>query len=166
VATGVYFYFKSLACGIAAFFSGVLIDIDHIFDCYVNHGIRFNLRNLYEYCESVRFRRLALVFHSFELIIILWALIFIFDLGDIWKAVTIGITHHVSLDHIGNWMAKKLAARTFSKPFPRKEFLDAVKEVLKELETFNLQLPPMGANPPPPGTPPGVQRQPPPDRKK
>ncbi len=34
------------------------------------------------------------------------------------------------------------------------------KEVLKELETFNLQLPPMGANPPPAGGPPGAPRQP------
>lgn len=34
------------------------------------------------------------------------------------------------------------------------------KEVLKELETFNLQLPPMGANPPPNANPPGTPRQP------
>jgi len=31
------------------------------------------------------------------------------------------------------------------------------KEVLKELETFNLQLPPIGTSNPPPGTPPGQQ---------
>lgn len=37
------------------------------------------------------------------------------------------------------------------------------KEVLKELETFNLQLPPMGANPQPPGGNPN-SRQMPPDR--
>ncbi len=36
------------------------------------------------------------------------------------------------------------------------------KEVLKELETFNLQLPPMGMSPPPPGAPP--PRQSPQDR--
>lgn len=34
------------------------------------------------------------------------------------------------------------------------------KEVLKELETFNLQLPPMGSNATPPNTPPGAPRQP------
>lgn len=34
------------------------------------------------------------------------------------------------------------------------------KEVLKELETFNLQLPPMGANPAPPNGQPGSPRQP------
>ncbi|NQT07370.1 MAG: hypothetical protein HQ575_07515 [Candidatus Omnitrophica bacterium] len=95
-------HFKSLACGVASFLSGVFLDIDHIFDCYLNHGRDFKLSNLYRYCMEVRFDKLTLFLHSYELLAVFWVLIYLFSMGDIWKALAIGATQHILFDQVFN----------------------------------------------------------------
>lgn len=102
IGAAVYLYFKSLACGIASFLTGVFLDVDHFIDCYINYGLMFDLRNFYSYCMQTKFDRLTLLFHSYELVIILWVAIFVFTLDDIWKAVAIGVTQHIIIDHFVN----------------------------------------------------------------
>lgn len=108
IGTAVYLYFKSLACGIASFLAGVLIDIDHIFDCYLNHGTHFKLKDIYNYCMEVKFDKLTFIFHSYELLAILWAMTLIFSFGNIWKAVAIGLTQHIIFDQIVNTHIRKM----------------------------------------------------------
>jgi len=91
-----------VVCGIAAFLTGVFLDIDHLIDCYINHGPHFDLKNFYSYCREIRFERLTLIFHSYELIALFWLSIFIFSLGDIYKAMAIGMTQHLIFDQLAN----------------------------------------------------------------
>lgn len=102
IGTAVGLYFRSLICGAASFFAGVLMDIDHVFDGFLNYGPNLSLVKLYKYCEEVRFKWLTLVFHSYEVIILFWILIFAFSLGKIWVAIAIGATQHLIFDQITN----------------------------------------------------------------
>ena len=109
----VYIYFESVSCAIASFLTGVFLDLDHVADCYMNHGRSFRLRDLYTYCREVRFKRLSLVFHSYELILVFWVLIFVFSLGDIWKAAAIGATQHIFFDQLANIKHRKMDWRGY-----------------------------------------------------
>lgn len=111
-----------MACGAASFLAGVFIDIDHVFDFVWNYGPRFNVRKFYDYCMDCRYERLSLIFHSYELIVGLWIAIFALSLGDIWKAVAIGLTQHLILDNVRNiylgkmtWPAYFFSYRLFHK---------------------------------------------------
>lgn len=84
------------------------MDIDHLFDCYLNYGPHFKLEDLYHCCEEVKFKRLSLVFHSYELLAIFWISIFVFSLDNIWKAIGIGATQHLLFDQVRNISVQKL----------------------------------------------------------
>ncbi len=113
IGAAVYLYFKSLACGVASFLAGVFLDIDHLFDCYINYGLGFKLENFYTYCRETKFRKIVLIFHSYELIIIFWAAIFIFSLGDIAKSIAIGMTQHLIFDQLNNVKRVKADGRIY-----------------------------------------------------
>ena len=113
LSTAVAIYFRSVLCGAVSFLSGVFIDIDHVFDYLINHGIRINIAKLYEYCANINYRRLSLIFHSYELVALLWVSIVVFQLGDIWKALTIGIAQHLILDTVRNISLNKLNWRAY-----------------------------------------------------
>jgi hypothetical protein len=59
------------------------------------------------------YKRLTLIFHSYELIAVLWGAIFLFSLGDIWKAVAAGATIHLVLDHARNLSCGKMGIWTY-----------------------------------------------------
>ncbi len=46
--------------------------------------------------------RIYILFHSYELIALLWIAIYAFSLSDIWKAVAIGFTQHLIFDQLTN----------------------------------------------------------------
>lgn len=82
--------------------AGVLTDLDHLIDYFKNHGFTLNPRNVYNACLEIRFKTLYLVFHSYEIVIALWAAIFALSLSSAWKALAIGITQHIIFDQITN----------------------------------------------------------------
>ncbi|MFH1752740.1 MAG: hypothetical protein ABH875_01005 [Candidatus Omnitrophota bacterium] len=89
--------------------AGIAIDTDHIFDYWMSYGLRrFSLKRFYTCSYRVRYERLTLIFHSYELIILFWLAIWIFSLSDIWKAVAIGFTQHLLLDHLRNLFVGKM----------------------------------------------------------
>jgi hypothetical protein len=99
---GVGLAFKSAKCAVVSFASGVLIDIDHLFDYYSNHGFTLQLKKMYDTFVAVNLRRIYIFLHSGELVIILWVLIYVFSLSNCWKAFAIGLTQHLILDQITN----------------------------------------------------------------
>ncbi|MDB4349526.1 hypothetical protein OAA99_01070 [Omnitrophica bacterium] len=113
VGAAVTVYFKSLACGAASFLTGVFLDIDHILDYFWNCGVRFNIREFYDYCINVRYKRISLILHSYELLIVLWVLIIALGLGNIWKAIAIGATQHLVLDHMRNASTGRMNWRSY-----------------------------------------------------
>ncbi|MCK4463057.1 MAG: hypothetical protein KAU58_01965 [Candidatus Omnitrophica bacterium] len=97
----VYLYFKSASCAIISFLAGVLMDVDHIFDFHLNHGIkkhRLFFRTMYAH----DLKKLILVFHSYELLILLWLGIILFSLNKYWISFTIGFTQHMLFDRLTN----------------------------------------------------------------
>ncbi len=79
-----------------------MLDVDHLFDYYANHGPTVNIKKLYITVERVDLKRIFLLLHSYELLIFLVVLIYIFSLGDVWKALGIGVVSHVVVDQISN----------------------------------------------------------------
>ncbi|MDD5432986.1 MAG: hypothetical protein PHO70_08425 [Candidatus Omnitrophica bacterium] len=102
VSSVVYLFFKSFSAFVISFVSGVLIDVDHIFDYYLQERPTLKLREIYSWCINKRFSLLFLFFHSLELIVLLWVIVYVFKLGVFWIAFSIGITQHMILDLIFN----------------------------------------------------------------
>lgn len=99
-------YFRSLTGGLVSFLGGVLIDLDHVLDYYVNNGFTLKIRDVYNgCCDAVGLRKIYLFLHSYELLAIFWAIIFITTPGNIWVALAIGVTQHMIVDTITNRLA-------------------------------------------------------------
>lgn len=93
-----YFFYKSAALFLTSFVAGTLIDIDHVFDYYIQEGVTFKIKTIYAWNKKSEYKYLFLYFHSVELLIMLWAGIFLFRLSIFWVVLTIGLTQHILLD--------------------------------------------------------------------
>jgi len=82
--------------------AGVLIDVDHILDYYLQQGITLKIKNIYFWCLETRCKFLFIFFHSLELVFLLWIIISLFKLNLFWVAFAIGITQHMVLDVLFN----------------------------------------------------------------
>ena len=97
-----YFIFKSLSLSIAAFLSGFLIDLDHVLECYINYGRKFNIWRTIEACESFQLKKAYFFLHSYELVLIYSALICWLGLGPVWYGIALGLALHIVLDSVFN----------------------------------------------------------------
>ncbi len=95
-------YFRSLPCALASFISGVFIDLDHFLDYYANHGLTFKLKNIYDACERSDLKKIYVVLHSYEIVILSWLIIYTVPLSVFWKAGAIGLTQHMIFDQLTN----------------------------------------------------------------
>ena len=95
------FYHPSLEFVIAFFLAGIFIDIDHIFDYLIFFKGKKSLRNFlfqewWQYC-----RKVVLIFHGYEVLLLLFILLKIF--GFEWlSGLFFGALLHISLDVIFN----------------------------------------------------------------
>lgn len=93
----------SWAGTMVCFLSGILIDIDHYFDVWIyKKKILFHLRHIYDFCEKEKGGKHYFIFHSYELLAVLWMCIIFFQLNWIWRGIGIGLSVHLLLDQIGN----------------------------------------------------------------
>ncbi|MBC8554689.1 MAG: hypothetical protein H8D23_34185 [Candidatus Brocadiales bacterium] len=82
--------------------SGVLIDIDHILDYFMVHGLNMRIRQFFEECHNHKILRVRLIFHSWELLFLLSISAFIVRWNP-WIVGTIaGFTQHIILDQVFN----------------------------------------------------------------
>ncbi len=102
VSIAVGLYFRSAACAAAAFLAGTLIDIDHLVDYYAQHPFTLRVRDIYGALADNKMKRIFILLHSYELVIILWLVIYTFSLSNIWKALAIGATQHLLFDQLTN----------------------------------------------------------------
>ena len=102
---------ESLYAGLVCFFSGVLVDVDHIIEYIIHNGLKgFSLRKVYQACEAtsaskgkMRFPKLYLIFHSGEAAILLWiATLYIKNIYLI--ALAFGYSIHIIMDSMANPM--------------------------------------------------------------
>lgn len=97
-----YFIFKSIPLSIAAFLSGFLIDMDHVLECYINFGKKFNVWQTIKICENYELKKAHLFLHSYELILVYSVLVYWFYLGPVWYGIALGLAFHLILDGIFN----------------------------------------------------------------
>ena len=105
----VWLFAKSLYGGVVCFLAGSLIDIDHIVDYTARYGWRASaFKNLWQACEETpeekskhQFKKIYLIFHSVELALILWAIVF-YTRSIYFFSGALGYSLHLVLDWIGN----------------------------------------------------------------
>jgi hypothetical protein len=97
----IYFITQSAAISIVAFLSGIFIDIDHIFDFLIFSGEKFSIKNMFRWCHEVRWKKITLIFHSYEFYLILGIITYNFP-HDILIGLMAGTGFHIMLDQIGN----------------------------------------------------------------
>jgi membrane-bound metal-dependent hydrolase YbcI (DUF457 family) len=100
LAVSVYTLSNSWVMTLAAFLSGIFIDLDHMIDFFIFSGEKLSLKNLFGWCHS-RWERSIFTFHSYEL----YLLAFTFNLyfpNPILTGVLLGTGLHLLLDQIGN----------------------------------------------------------------
>jgi len=106
---GVWFLTKSFFAGVICFFSGFLLDVDHIIEYIIHFGYKdFSLRKCYEVCDQpirrdgkYQFKRLYIIFHSAEIALLLW-IITAYTKNAYIFASALGYSTHLILDRIGN----------------------------------------------------------------
>ena len=142
----VYLYFKSVSCAMISFLSGILIDIDHIFDFLLNHSIK-EYRTFFKKCYELDFKKLVLLLHSYELTIILWLYVALASYNKYWLCFAIGFTQHMLLDVLFNPLGLKgysMIFRIFNKFETKKifknSFLGLKSEYLKKKDLAFFQI--------------------------
>lgn len=115
----IYALTKSKLIAISAFVSGVLIDLDHIFDFLVFSGERFSIKRFFSWFWDTRWEKITILFHSYELYLVLGIIAFFYP-NDILIGVLLGGGLHLILDQIGVF---NFDFRSYLKPAPMYYFL-------------------------------------------
>lgn len=102
VAAGVYTLSRSAAMAAASFLSGVLVDLDHIFDFVREYGFRADVRLFFHSFHETLYRRIVIVLHAWEWLVLL-AVLPALSLGsDITTGIFIGMGQHLIADQCTN----------------------------------------------------------------
>jgi len=65
------------------------------------------VRAVYRACVDIHFNKLHIFLHSYELLAIFWAVIYLFSLSNVWKSIAIGVTQHIIIDQFTNPIYKR-----------------------------------------------------------
>ena len=97
-----YSLFNSWAMSAASFVTGILIDIDHIVDYSIAHGLRIDIKDFFKFFYEERYRRITLIFHGWEWLLILVLAAWQTD-WNLWvTGALIGWGQHMFFDKIFN----------------------------------------------------------------
>ncbi len=96
-------WFKSWHAAIACFLGGVFIDLDHPVDYFLaKKEIPLSYSDLFKYGAYDKEGKLYLFFHSYELLLIFWLLIYYLHLDWMWIGLAVGVSSHMLCDQIVN----------------------------------------------------------------
>jgi hypothetical protein len=101
LAVAVYAYSRSAPEAASCLVGGVLIDLDHVVDFHLFSGERFTLANFFSWYNEDRWRKITLVFHSYELFVILCAVAYYLD-SAVLRGMVWGAGLHLLLDQLAN----------------------------------------------------------------
>lgn len=100
-AVPVYLATKSIETTSAFFISNSLIDVDHFFDYWLDHGFNLNWNKFYKSCQAADFVHYIVFLHSFE-IIIAFFIAWLISKNPIILGITLGFSCHILSDIIHN----------------------------------------------------------------
>ena len=100
---------QSFLAGIMCFFSGFIIDIDHLIEYILYYGLRnLHPQKVYQACAKMAkkeveggVKRIFLILHTGEIAILLW-ISFAFTANIYLFAIALGYTGHLILDALGS----------------------------------------------------------------
>ena len=96
-------WIKNSAGLLACFLSGIFIDLDHHLDyLLIKKELPLSYSKLVHFFNDDDHSKLYLIFHSYELLAILWISIFAFHLNSVWLGVAVGFTTHIMCDEVVN----------------------------------------------------------------
>jgi len=110
LSAALWFFTRSFYAALLCLGSGLFLDADHIIEYIIHFGWKgLNYDHLYHVCENTeknipgikRFKKLYLLFHSVEVLILLW-LVTIVTKNMYILAMALGYSSHIALDIIGN----------------------------------------------------------------
>lgn len=103
ISTVFWFLSKDLPATAACFFSHIFIDTDHHLEyIFTKKKFPWSLRKLSAFFDDPSYRKVFLVFHAWEYLLILWLTIFALDLNLVWVGLAIGLTTHIIADELYN----------------------------------------------------------------
>lgn len=106
ISTGVsgivYYFSESWGLTITSLIAGVLIDLDHLIDYFLNEGLKLDVKDFFKFYREERYRRLTIIFHGWEWLILLFLLSWFSRWNPILTGLFIGFTQHLLLDKFYN----------------------------------------------------------------
>ncbi len=103
MSVALYLCLKSLPGAIGCFTVGVFIDLDHFHDYLVHSRFRpASLKQFFDVCHNMKLSKLYLVFHSYEIILLLFLAGFLTGWSDLTIGITTGFIVHLVVDELTN----------------------------------------------------------------
>lgn len=102
IAGILYLFFKSWSMALSCFISGILIDIDHVYDFVKETGFPFEWKKMYGIICNNDITHWTIVFHSWELVFLLAISAWFTDWNPWITGVSAGFGHHVMMDVFHN----------------------------------------------------------------
>jgi len=98
------FVSHNIGAALAFFVSGICVDIDHVFDYVASYdSSHWSMQHFLYCCSHNGLKKLRLLFHSFELLFIVWVLtVWNSWFSIVWMAFLAGFSLHLLLDHWTN----------------------------------------------------------------
>ncbi len=97
-----YTCFRSWGLAIGSLVAGIFIDVDHIIDYTIENGLNFNIKNFFSFFYEKKFSKIFLIFHGWELLLVLIVLAKLTDWNYWATGALIGYGQHIVLDQIIN----------------------------------------------------------------
>ncbi|MDA8131001.1 MAG: hypothetical protein M0011_05805 [Elusimicrobia bacterium] len=91
----------SAGMSVSCLLSGVLLDADHLPDFWLLSGERFTLKGFFSWCNELRWKRIYLFLHSYELFLLLALSAWAFP-GRALEGALLGMGLHLLMDQAGN----------------------------------------------------------------
>ncbi len=102
ISSVVYILTQSFILAITTFFSGILIDIDHFIDYFVNEKkIKFDIKDFFYKCDNCKLEKAILILHSYEIMFVFLLCLFVINV-QIYKGIVIGFLSHFMIDVLWN----------------------------------------------------------------
>ncbi|HBA62058.1 MAG TPA: hypothetical protein DCZ92_14835 [Elusimicrobia bacterium] len=96
----------SPAMSVSCLLSGVLLDVDHLLDFYLTTDEPFSYKVFRAWCHEVRWERIYLVLHSYELYLLLVLAAFVYR-NEVLTGAALGMGLHLLMDQLGNTVLDK-----------------------------------------------------------
>ena len=93
---------NSISLSLITFLVAIFIDIDHIPDYMLSNRGKFNYKDFVQACIQGRYKKLYLIFHSYELLLGLLVLYWIYNFNHLILSIIIGLAVHLISDQLAN----------------------------------------------------------------